>query len=58
MSSHLGSLEDKGALVTGASRGIGRAAAVALAKAGAVVARVGVFHGRRTMAGQGQGGKG
>jgi adenylate kinase family enzyme len=38
MTSHLGSLDGKVALVTGASRGIGRAAAVALAKIGAVVA--------------------
>ena len=38
MTSHLGSLEGKIALVTGASRGIGRAAAVALAKIGAAVA--------------------
>ena len=38
MTSHLGSLEGKVALVTGASRGIGRAAAIALAKIGAAVA--------------------
>ena len=38
MTSNPGSLEGKVALVTGASRGIGRAAAIALARLGAAVA--------------------